>query len=210
MAIVDIPKSPDDLSPEWLTAALQSGGARNANVASFDYEPIAAGVGFLGKLGRLRLRHAEGGEGLPRTLIVKQPTQDAKSRQLAMMFRFYEREVCFYRDVGSAAGIRVPTMYFGVADPKSGDFVMLMEDLAPARLGDQLAGCNAEDARSAVGALASTVTPAGSSAAARDACLAAGHQRSDQSFRSVCLPAMLGAIRAVRGREHDAGAPAHG
>ena len=93
MAIVDIPKSPDDLSPEWLTAALQSGGAGNARVASFDCEPIAAGVGFLGKLGRLRLRHAEGGEGLPRTLIVKQPTQDAKSRQLAMMFRFYEREV---------------------------------------------------------------------------------------------------------------------
>ena len=154
MAIVDIPKSPDDLSPEWLTAALQSGGAGNARVASFEYEPIAAGVGFLGKLGRLRLRHAEGGEGLPRTLIVKQPTQDAKSRQLAMMFRFYEREVCFYRDVGSAAGIRVPTMYFGAADPKSGDFVMLMEDLAPARLGDQLAGCTAEDARSAVGALA--------------------------------------------------------
>jgi hypothetical protein len=47
MAIVDIPKSPDDLSPEWLTAALQSGGAGNARVASFDYEPIAAGVGFL-------------------------------------------------------------------------------------------------------------------------------------------------------------------
>src|SRR4030088_1910712 len=135
MAIVDIPKGPDDLSPEWLTAALQSGGAGNARVASFDYEPIAAGVGFLGKLGRLRLRHAEGGEGLPRTLIVKQPTQDAKSRQLAMMFRLYEREVCFYRDVGSAAGIRVATMYFGAADPKSGDFVMLMEDLAPARVG---------------------------------------------------------------------------
>ena len=113
MAIVDIPKSPDDLSPEWLTAALQSGGAGNARVASFDYEPIAAGVGFLGKLGRLRLRYAEGGEGLPRTLVVKQPTQDAKSRQLAMMFRFYEREVCFYREVGSAAGIRIPTMHFG-------------------------------------------------------------------------------------------------
>jgi aminoglycoside/choline kinase family phosphotransferase len=154
MAILEIPKSPEAFSPEWLTAALLSGGARNARVASFDYEPIAAGVGFLGKLGRLRLRYAEGGQGLPRTLVVKQPTQDARSRQLAMMFRFYEREVSFYRDVGSAAGIRVPTMYFGAADAQSGDFVMLMEDLAPARLGDQLAGCSAHDARSAVGAIA--------------------------------------------------------
>jgi hypothetical protein len=154
MAIPDIPKSPDALSPEWLTAALQSGGAGNVRVASFDYEPIAAGVGFLGKLGRLRLRYAEGGKDLPRTLVVKQPTQDAKSRQLAMMFRFYEREVSFYREVGPTAGIRIPTMHFGAADRQSGDFVMLMEDLAPARVGDQLAGCSAQDARSAVGAIA--------------------------------------------------------
>src|SRR5262249_60831331 len=92
MAIVEIPKSPDALSPEWLTAALRSGAAVNARVASFEYEPIAAGVGFLGKLGRLRLHYAEDGEGLPRTLIVKQPTQDGKGRQLAGMFRCYERE----------------------------------------------------------------------------------------------------------------------
>src|SRR5690349_22409207 len=97
--ILEIPKSPDALSPEWLTEALQSGGAGSARVASFDYEPIAAGVGFLGKLGRLRLRYAEDGKGLPATLVVKQPTQDEKSRQLAKMFRFYEREVSFYREV---------------------------------------------------------------------------------------------------------------
>src|SRR4051812_27759913 len=104
MAILDIPKSPDVLSPEWLTAALQSGGIRNANVTSFEYEPIAAGVGFLGKLGRLRLRYAGDGNGLPQTLVVKQPTLDEKSRQLAKMFRFYEREVAFYREIGPAAG----------------------------------------------------------------------------------------------------------
>jgi aminoglycoside/choline kinase family phosphotransferase len=154
MASLDIPKGPDALSAEWLTAALQSGGASSAKVASFEYEPIAAGVGFLGKLGRLRLRYAEDDKGLPPTLVVKQPTQDAKSRQLAKMFRFYEREVAFYREIGPAAGIRIPTMHFGAADPPSGDFVMLMEDLAPARVGDQLAGCTAQDTHSAVGALA--------------------------------------------------------
>jgi hypothetical protein len=154
MATLDIPKSPDALSAEWLTAALQSGGATNARVATFEYEPIAAGVGFLGKLGRLRLRYAGGGEGLPRTLVVKQPTQDAKSRELAMMFRFYEREVCFYREIGCGAGIRIPTVHFGASNARTGDFVILMEDLAPARIGDQLIGCSAEDARAAIGAIA--------------------------------------------------------
>ena len=86
MTTLDIPKSPDALSPEWLTAALQSGGAGNARVASFDYEPIAAGVGFLGKLGRLRLRHAEGGEGLPRTLIDRKSTRlNSSHRSLSRM-----------------------------------------------------------------------------------------------------------------------------
>ena len=58
MAVLDIPKTPQALTAEWLGAALQT------KVASVDYEPIAAGVGFLGKLGRLRLRYANGARDL--------------------------------------------------------------------------------------------------------------------------------------------------
>lgn len=148
MTALEIPKTPEALTPQWLSAALQT------KVASATYEPIAAGVGFLGKLGRLRLRYANGSAGLPATLIAKQPTLDQKSRQLAIMFRFYDREVAFYRDIGPQAGIRVPTLHHGASDPTSGDFVMLLEDLAPAALGDQVAGCSAEQARQAIAAIA--------------------------------------------------------
>lgn len=149
MAALEIPKTPDALTAAWLGAALQ------AKVASVAYEPIAAGVGFLGKLGRLRLVYADGGApGLPQTLIAKQPTLDERSRQLTVMFRFYDREVAFYRDIGQQAGIRVPKLHHGASDPASGDFVMLLEDLAPAVLGDQVAGCSAEQARHAVAAIA--------------------------------------------------------
>jgi aminoglycoside/choline kinase family phosphotransferase len=152
---LDIPKNPDALTAEWLTAALRTNAALGeVRVASFDYEPIAAGVGFLGKLGRLRLAYAGNAGTAPRTLIAKQPTEDAKSRQLAMMFRFYEREVSFYKAIGPRAGIRVPALHYGAADPANGDFVMLMEDLAPARVGDQLEGCSAEQARTAVAGIA--------------------------------------------------------
>ena len=44
----------------------------------------------------------------------------AKPRQPAMMFASTSARRCFYRDVGSAAGIRVPTTHFGAADPTSG------------------------------------------------------------------------------------------
>src|ERR687897_405629 len=70
MAILDIPKSPDALSAEWLTAALQSGGAGNARVASFEYEPIAAGGGLLGKPGRVCPRYARDDREVPRTPLV--------------------------------------------------------------------------------------------------------------------------------------------
>ena len=76
MAALEIPKSSDSLTAEWLTAAFQGSRATEGRIASFKYEPIAAGVGFLGKLGRLRLQYANGGDGLPRTLICKLPTLD--------------------------------------------------------------------------------------------------------------------------------------
>jgi hypothetical protein len=113
MAALEIPKSSDSLSAEWLTAALQGSGAGNARVSSFEYEPIAAGVGFLGKLGRLRLQYAGAGDGMPRTLVCKLPTLDEKSRQLAMMFRFYEREVSFYRDIARGHSRSGPASWRG-------------------------------------------------------------------------------------------------
>jgi hypothetical protein len=148
MAALDIPKNPEGLSAAWLSAAL------GTKVVSYDYEPIAAGVGFLGKLGRLRLRYDGAAPDAPRTLIAKLPTEDERSRQLAMMFRFYDREVSFYRDVGPTAGIRVPALRYGASDPATGDFIMLMEDLAPARVGDQLEGCDAEQVRLAIEGIA--------------------------------------------------------
>jgi aminoglycoside/choline kinase family phosphotransferase len=154
MPTIDIPKTPDALSAAWLTEALRLGGTGDAKVTSFDYEPIAAGVGFLGKLGRLHLHHESKAGDLPRTLIAKQPTLDEKSRQLAKAFRLFEREVAFYREIGSAAGIRVPALHYGDVEAASGDFIMLLEDLAPARVGDQLESCTADEARRAIAALA--------------------------------------------------------
>jgi hypothetical protein len=155
MASLGIPRNPEALSAEWLTAALREGGAANTpTVTAFDYEPIAAGVGFLGKLGRLHLRYDGDGAGAPQTLVAKLPTEDERSRQLAMMFRFYDREVSFYRDIGPTAGIRVPILHYGASTPANGDFVLLLEDLAPARVGDQLEGCSAEQVRLAIEGIA--------------------------------------------------------
>ncbi|HJQ59397.1 MAG TPA: phosphotransferase [Vineibacter sp.] len=155
MTSIAIPHAPEELTADWLTQALRASGTGDqVTVASFDYAPIAAGAGFLGRLGRVQPRYAGDAQEAPRSLIAKQPTADARSRQLATIFRFYEREVRFYQELAPRAGIRVPRAYFGGFDPASGDFILLLEDLAPAEVGDQLRACTAEQARIALDGIA--------------------------------------------------------
>ena len=48
----------------------------------------------------------------------------------------------FYRELAACVGTRLPHCYFAALDPATHDFVLLLEDLAPADQGDQLDGCS--------------------------------------------------------------------
>ncbi len=155
MGTSSIPSGPQDLTPAWLTDALRSGGAiKKASVASFDANVIAEGVGFMGQLAKIRLAYDQSEEGAPQSLVAKLPAAAPENREVAMFFRFYEREVRFYEQVAPSVALRTPRPYFSHFDPKSGDFALLLEDLAPARVGDQLAGCSLEQADLAIKELA--------------------------------------------------------
>jgi aminoglycoside/choline kinase family phosphotransferase len=67
--------------------------------------------------------------------------------------RAYEVEVNFYRQVQPTLRVRTPRCYFADIDLAANDFVLLLEDVAPARQGDQLAGCNPDEAAAAIGEL---------------------------------------------------------
>jgi aminoglycoside/choline kinase family phosphotransferase len=152
MVALKIPASPEDVTADWLSAALHSGGAGiDATVASFDSEIIGVGVGFLGKLAKMTPRYAgTPPPGAPRTLIAKFPTLDAAAREVAMLFRFYEREVRFYEQIADRVSLRIPKPYYADIDTATGDFVLLLEDMAPACVGDQLESCSPEQALLAV------------------------------------------------------------
>lgn len=143
--MASIPKRPEELTAAWLSTVL------DRKVVAVEAEDIAAGVGFLGKLTRLKLRCGDGG---PHSIVAKLPTLDAGVRQLAKLFRFYEREVRFYQELGGRVALRVPHAYHSAIDAESGDFVLLLEDMAPARIGDQLESCSPEQARLAVQSIA--------------------------------------------------------
>ncbi len=155
MAKLKIPSGPRDLRPEWLTQALRSAGTlTDAEVTSFDTETIAEGVGLIGQLARLTLRYDRDAPGAPRSLIAKFPAEAEENRELGNYLRFYEREARFYDEIADEVELRTPHRYYGAMDVDAGEYVLLLEDLAPARVGDQLIGCSGQETELAVSELA--------------------------------------------------------
>lgn len=109
------------------------------------------GDGLVGMNLRLALRASgEGAASVPTSIVLKLPSPDETSRATGIALRNYEREVKFYNEVAPTVDIRVPRCYHAEWNAADGDFVIVLEDLAPAAQGDQIEGCSTEHARSAV------------------------------------------------------------
>jgi aminoglycoside/choline kinase family phosphotransferase len=87
-------------------------------------------------------------------VIAKLPSPDPTSRLTGVTLRNYEREVRFYTDIAPTVDIRVAACYHAQLDDVTGDFVLLLEDLAPCEQGNQITGCDEDHARRAVRELA--------------------------------------------------------
>ena len=132
------PARPDDLTADWLSETL------GAHVSDVQWEPI--GTGQVGDSVRFHLA----GECVPATLAGKFPAADETSRATAAMFGLYAKEVAFYRQAAPLLDVRVPQVQFADASEDGSEFILLFEDLSPARQGDQIKGCDITDARAAM------------------------------------------------------------
>ena len=143
---MNFPTSVGEITREWLTGALRSADIiRDASVTSFETTILGEGAGFIGQLARLTLEYDHYEHGSPTAVIAKAPAEAAANRQLGDLFRFYERECRFYRDLATRVTLRTPQAYFVGMDVDRGDFMLLLEDLAPALVGDQLKGCTSDE-----------------------------------------------------------------
>ena len=131
--------TPEGLTDVWLSSVL------NTDVRVHNSSRI--GDGLVGMNIRLEL---ESDGSVPGSLIAKMPSPDPTSRATGIALRNYEREVGFYLEVAPTVDIRVARCYHAEWHADRGDFVLLMEDLAPAEQGNQITGCHATQARTAV------------------------------------------------------------
>jgi hypothetical protein len=87
---------------------------------------------------------------MPSSIVAKVPAEDERSRLLAASVRSYEREVLLLRELAPTVDIRMPRCYHSEWDPATNDYVVLLEDMAPAEQGDQIAGCSLDRAELAI------------------------------------------------------------
>jgi len=148
-----LPDSVTEIDAAWLTEALRRGGSlRQGSVATCGVTVIAEGEGFVGELGRLAVTYQDGAG--PPSLIAKVPTRNAEAKAFFLIAGLYAIEGSYYRDLAALDPIRTPRCYFNGMNLAAGRFVLLLEDLAPARIGDQVNDCALADAELAVDSLA--------------------------------------------------------
>ena len=131
---------PDEVSAAWLTAVLRAAATTDVTgeVTSVSAERI--GAGKVGDNVRFTLTWSPPNSG-PATVVGKFPSPDPMSRAAGVSLGNYEREVRFYTELAHTVGVRAPACHYAMLDGETGDFVLVLADLAPATVGDQVAGC---------------------------------------------------------------------
>ena len=146
------PARPEQVEAGWLDAKLREAGLlADGELTHIEWTPI--GTGQVGDSIRFTLSYDREGAGPP-TIAGKFAATDPTSRGTAVMMKLYLHEVGFFRDFAAQLPVRTPRPIFADiaedAEENSGDFILLMEDLGPARQGNQLESCSLADARHAI------------------------------------------------------------
>ncbi len=149
------PVTPEQLTPEWLTARLRAAGLiKEATVTDVTTSTMGEGVGLVAMIVRLHLCYDRHENEAPSTVVAKFPSDNPASIALASHFKVYERETKFLRDIAPTIDMPVPRVFAAEVDDETGAFVLVMEDLDGYDVGDQVAGCTADQAHAILAAVA--------------------------------------------------------
>lgn len=147
--MLEIITLPENMTNEWLSGALKKAGVLpDGQVESFEFEYF--GTGKMGDNARLTLKYSRNAENPPKTIIAKLPAQDETARMIAGYRGAYYSEVMFYKNLAAQTTMRTPTIFGAEVSEDKMDFILLMEDMAPAEPGSQLVGESKHHARIAM------------------------------------------------------------
>ncbi len=152
MPDIPIPRTREEITPEWMTAVLASGGYLDGGrVERVSVEDIGVGRGYVGQTLRVTLTFSGPAGRAPASVVAKLPTfVELTSDDQALVDLLYSTEIQWYRDLSADAPVRVPISYWGAMEPDAGRYCLLLEDLSDLDTSDQLTACTPEQAELAV------------------------------------------------------------
>ncbi len=151
---MDFPRTVEEITPEWLTQVLRENGAIDgASVSSVSIESFAD-QGISSFVNRLLLEYSGPGKHGPASLFSKLAFENEAQRERQTSIGVSNREVQFYRQLATTAGIASPKSYFAEYDDSDGFLNILLEDAGHLRTVDQSEDCSFEDADTALGSAA--------------------------------------------------------
>src|SRR4051812_48727962 len=150
----DWPGNSAAIDAEWLDGVLRRNGVLSgAKVGSVTAANLGVGVGIMGEVSRLSIGYDKPEPAAPSSIIAKFPTADPVNLGVARMLFFYPREVAFYTQLAQHSPIRTPRLLHAELDMSDHSFVLLLEDMRGATLGDQIAGLTPAQAEAAITAI---------------------------------------------------------
>lgn len=147
----------DEITAPWLERVLEQSGLGQHKVKAVTVSRV--GTGQASSCCRIVPEYADPQISLPRSLVAKLPASDEGSRKGGAENLTYLSEVEFYRHVRPLITMRAPRCFLAEIDGNGPDFVLVLEDLAPAVQGDQITGCSPALARIALAELVGLHAP---------------------------------------------------
>ncbi len=154
-APAELPTHPKDVTPAWLSrhlgAWLREGKSATqalGRVVDFTYAPI--GTGQVADSYRLTLTWQDAPAHAPPSVVIKCSAHDATSRDTAKAMHLYEIETGWYQHFAAHSGCRCPEPYFVACAAGGADYILLLEDLAPAVQIEQMQGASLEEVQLAL------------------------------------------------------------
>ena len=152
--MASLPDVPSEISVGWIRQQFETAGIDGSTLRSVVSARI--GTGLIGDSYRLELEWHDGPPvGAPASLIAKLPAADPTSRRAGVELGNYEREVRFYREVAATIPVRLARCWAAEWLATEGTFIIILEDLAPGTVGDQLRGCRVIEADAVIAMAAS-------------------------------------------------------
>ena len=139
----------NDICSDWIDQVLRKEGAIDSGTKVTEIVTAPIGTGQVADSYQIKIEYS-GPTQAPASLVAKLTSDSEQSRAAGRTEMNYLREVGFYSEIAPNLQVRVPKCFHAEIDSNATEFVLLLEDLSPARTGNQLVGCTVAETELAV------------------------------------------------------------